>query len=221
MAITDFLTNPTNAAEVIALIAALCTLTHRGSGYWSYFILYLSITIAIEILGYYFRAVLKQPNYPFYNFFMIFQALFFSYLFYMFQDSKKIRLWIPLAFGVFLVFFIVEGVMNSFSAYHKYSRQVLSVLVVSFCCIFYFSILKLDSVKNPLTYPPFWIATGLFFFYFGSAVMFAFYDTVSKIKLSGTLSFYTLVMGCLSCILYGSWIIGFICRRKQMLSSSQ
>ena len=81
MAITDFLTNPSNAAEVIALVTTLFTLLSKKAGYWSLFILYLVITISIEILGYYFRAILKQPNYQFYNFFMIIQVLFFTFLF--------------------------------------------------------------------------------------------------------------------------------------------
>ena len=219
MAIIQFLSNPSNAAEVIALVIALLTLTGKRAGYWSLFILYLAITIAVEITGFYYRTVLVKPNYPFYNFFMIAQVLFFAFLFYKYHESRTIRLLVVVVLAIFLVFFISEGAINHFKAYNKYSRQFLSLFVVLFSCTFYFSLLRSDSVRNPVSYPPFWIVTGLFFFYFGSVAMFALYEKVSKIKLSGSLSFYTLVMGCLSCILYGSWIIGFIWRRKQVPSS--
>lgn len=221
MAITQFLTNPTTLAELIALVTALFTLFNKKAGYWSLFILYLLITILIEIGGYYFRVELKKPNYPFYNFFMIVQFLLFAFLFYRFHQSKGIKQWVTFFVIAFIVFFISEGIINSFASYHKYSRQFLSIFVVLFSCTFYFSMLKDDTIKSPVKYPPFWIVTGLFFFYFGSIAMFAFFDKVSQIKLSGNISFYTLVMGCLSCILYGSWIIGFICKKKQGLSSRQ
>jgi hypothetical protein len=216
MAITQFLTNPTNAAELIALGFALFSLRGKHSGYWRYFILYLLFLILLEGTGFYYRAILKEPNYPFYNFLMVVQSFYFSFLFYKFGSGREKRIWFFGCCLLFLVFFILEGAKNSFSEYNRYSRQFLSLLIVFFCCSFYFSILKSDSVKSPLSYPPFWIVTGLFFFYFGSAAMFALYDRVSQIKLSGNLSFYTLVMGCLSCILYGSWIIGFLCKRKQI-----
>jgi hypothetical protein len=219
MAITTFLSNPTNTAEVIAFAAAVFTLFNRRAGYWKSFILYLFLTIVTEVTGYYFRVVLQQPNYPFYNLFMLIQSLFFAFLFYRFHTSRTIRIWIVVLLAAFIIFFVTEGVANSFAAYNKYCRQFLSVFVVLFSCTFYFTILKMDNVNNPLQYPPFWVVTGLFFFYFGSVAMFAFYERVSKIKLTGSLSFYTLVMGCLSCILYGSWVIGFICRRKQVHSS--
>jgi len=221
MAIIQFLSNPTNAAELIALVAALFILLNKKAGYWSFCIPYLLITILIEAAGYYFRVELKKPNYAFYNFFMIIQLLFFAFLFYKFHQSKKIKQWVPVFVITFILFFISEGIINSFASYNKYSRQFLSVFIVFFSCIFYFSILRDDTIKSPVKYPPFWIVTGLFFFYFGSIAMFAFYDKVSQIKLSGNLSFYTLVMGCLSCILYGSWIIGFICKKKQDLSFRQ
>lgn len=220
MAIIDFLTNPTNAAEIITLVSSLCLVIRKRAGYWRLFILFLSITVLIEWTGFYYRTMLKQPNYPFYNFLMILQLLFYTLLFYKFFPVKQTRLILFLTVGIFLAFFIMEGVFNSFTVYNIYSRQVLSAFVVIFSCIFYFSILKRDDVVNPVQYPPFWVVTGLFFFYFGTITMFAFYPTISKIKFNGGVSFYNLVIGSLSCILYGSWIIAFLCHRKQTRISS-
>jgi hypothetical protein len=220
MALIDFLTNPTNAAEMISLVTSLCTVTRKQAGYWSLFSLFLIITLVIEGAGFYYRAILKQPNYPFYNFLMIVQVLFYSFLYNKFMPKRQTRFVLFMVAGLFLFFFISEGVSNSFTTYNTYSRQFLSAFIVIFSCIFYFSILKRDDIENPVKYPPFWVVTGLFFYYFGTITMFAFYPTVSKIKFNGGISFYTLVIGSLSCILYGSWIIAFLCHRKQIRISS-
>ncbi len=218
MAISNFLSNPSNIAEIIALIVALLTLSSKKAGYWRLFILYLAITIAVEAAGSYLHFVLEKQNYPLYDLFMIVQALFFAFLFYRFNPTERTKLAITLICGVFFACFMTEGIIKSFQAYNIYSRQLLAVFVIFLSCRFYFSVLKNDGIKSPVSYPPFWIVTGLFFYYFGSVAMFALYDRVSKIKLSGSLSFYTLVIGSLSCILYGSWIIGFVCRNKQVRS---
>jgi hypothetical protein len=218
MAITDFF-NTAVCAELAAFITALVVFAGRRYGYWSLFIAYLFITIAVEAAGFYTKTVLRAPNYPYYNFLMIVQVLFFSYLFFRFHPPKSVRILLLLMLGFFMIFFIGEGIGKSFAAYNKTSRQLLSGYTVLFCCIFYFSLIREETVRSPLGYAPFWIVTGLFFYYFGTIALFAFYDRVSQIKLAGTISFYNLVTGCLSCILYGSWIIGFICRKKQAPSS--
>lgn len=211
-------------AEIIALLAALFTIQNKQSLYWRLFILYLLITITIEAFGFYYATSLHRSNYPFYHSLMIMQVLFFTFLFIKFQLSKKIRIGLLIGLAIFILFFTGEGVYYSLSKseslfianYNKYSRMLLSVFVTLFSCIFYFSIIKNDAIKGPLKYPPFWIVTGLFFYYFGSLPMFAFSKIVSQIKLGGNISFYGIVMGSLSCILYGSWIIGFICKKKQV-----
>lgn len=219
MAISSFFSNPSNLAEAIALAVGLATLSYKKVAYWRLFLLYLFITICIELVGFYFRSVLKKPNYPVYNFFMILQSLFFAFIFCQFSQTRKVKFRIILMCAAFFGFFIVEGIVNSFEEYNQYSRQMLSVFVVLLCCMFYFSLLKNDSIKSLLSHAPFWIVTGLFFFYFGSVAIFAIYDRVSKIKESGSLYFYTLVIGSLSCLLYGCWIIGFVCINNQIRSS--
>lgn len=214
MAIIQFF-NTAACAEIVAFITAVFALPRRANTYWRLFIIYLFITILVEIIGFYYRFELQKPNYPFYNGYMIIQAAFFSFLFTRFNRTGWIK-WLPaLLLAAFTMFFIFEGISNSFSRYNGHSRQLLAIFTVLLSCLFYLSLLKDDNITKPLNYAPFWIVTGLFFYYFGSIPMFALYDKVSGIKLSGNISFYNLVMGSLSCILYGSWIIGFLWKKKQ------
>lgn len=214
MAIIDFF-DIAVCAETISLIAALFLLMDKQKTYWMLFIPILALIVLVEYAGFYLHEI-KKPNHVYYNFLMIVQALFFSLLFFKFAQSRIIKISLLMALCIFMTFFLTEGFLISFSKYNGYSRMLLSCIVVFFSCTFYFSLIKDDRIKNPVRYPPFWIVTGLFFYYFGSLPMFAFIKQVSQIKLAGNISFYTLVMGCLSCILYGSWIIGFICRKKQV-----
>ena len=214
MAIIDFF-DIAVCAEIVSLLAALFLLRSKQKTYWILFIIFLIITLMVEGEGYYLGE-LKKTNHAYYNFLMIVQVLFYSLLFFKFQESEKTKLWPLIALSIFIIFFTAEGLLVSFSKYNGYSRMLLSCIVVFLSCTFYFSLIKDDRIKTPLKHPPFWIVTGLFFYYFGSLPMFAFIKQVSQIKLGGNISFYTLVMGCLSCILYGSWIIGFICRKKQV-----
>lgn len=213
MAINAFF-NVAVCAEIIALLAALLLITNKRFGYWRLFPLYLAFVLLIEFGGYYYK-IHRWPNYFFYNLLWLVQATFFAFLFYRFHTSKRIKYLVFIVFGIFMLFFISEGIYRSFSDYFKYSRQFLSLFVVLFGCTFYYSIISNDSINTPLKFAPFWVVTGLFFYYLGSAAMFALYDKVSKIKLANDASFYSLVMGSLSAILYGTWIIAFVCRKRQ------
>ena len=108
MAINNFLTNPTNIAEIFALGVALCTAKGTRGTYWSLFSLFLLVTLSIESLGYYYRVVLVKPNYLFYNLFMVIQMAFFSILFYKFNLTKSAKVYTVLIFAMFIVFFAVR-----------------------------------------------------------------------------------------------------------------
>lgn len=219
MAITDFLTNPTTIAEFAALLAALFFLVTKKAGYWRLFAMYAAVLLLAEFAGFYMRTVLVQSNNLVYNVLMLLQAAFFLYLLYRFHESAQWKKYIVLAAIAFVLLYVSESVAQEFAAYNKYSRQFMALLIVLFSCTFFFTLLKNDQVKSPFSYPDFWIVTGLFVYYFGSFVIFVFYEEVSKIKLTGNLTFYTFVVGSLSFILYGSWIIGFIWKKKQLQSS--
>lgn len=222
MAITDFVYNPTTIAEVLALAAAIIFLPVRKAGYPGLFVYYLLAVVLIEASGFYLRTVVKVPNTQLYNFLMLVQAMFFCYVFYRYHTSRSTRRWIAGSLVLFLVFFVAETIYrsgDSLNNYNRYCRIILGIQVIVFSCSFYFALLRDDSVRQLLLSGSFWIVTGLFFYYLCSTPMFTFYKEISKIKLSGSVSFYNLVMGCINAILYGSWIIAFICIRKNLSSN--
>lgn len=201
--------------ELLTLLVALFFLPRTKSKFNLLFIAYLIVVIIIEVAGVYIAEKLQQKNHFLFNLLMFVQAGFFTLLLYrVFRSdvNKKmaVALWI-----LFLIVYFFQIIGLGFTTYFKISRVFLSVLVVFQCLNFYFSLLRNDEIVSPLTYGPFWIVTGLFFFYFGSVSVFAFADAISSIRLAGQTNFYKLIMSALSTILYGSWSVGFICLRKQ------
>ncbi len=223
MAITDFLFNPTTIIELIALAAALLFLPRKQTLYPGVFVYYLLLVVIIEFLGFYFRTVLKTPNAYLYNGLNIVQATFFCYLLSMYQLGSKKGNLIKYIWYALLLVFVLESAFRISSLpvqehYNRYFRILFGAAVVVLSLRFYMNLLKEDSLTNPLKEGRFWISTGLFFYYLCSTPMFSLDVQVAKIKLSGNISFYTLVMACINVILYGCWVIAFICLKKDQSS---
>jgi hypothetical protein len=223
MAIIQFLGNPTTIMELVALVTALLFLPSKHRLYPGALLYYLLLVILVEALGFYLRTVLKMPNVYLYNGLNLVQALFFSWLFYRYQAISKTIKGMGYIVAVLIFIFAAETLFRLLNLpirehYNKYFRILLGLVVVTCSLRFYFSLLRDDSVRNPLAEGKFWIVTGLFFFYLCSTPMSSLEEQVAKIKLSGNISFYTLVMGCINVILYGCWVIAFICLRKNQLS---
>jgi len=214
----DIILNPILISETIACILAIIV-GNRDTR--RLFLPYLLLTISLKFAGFYSGKSPSEPNMIFFNINILLQAIFCTLLFCIFYPSQWMRRVAIGSFIVFLVFFLVEITRTPISAYNLHSRQLLSFEVVLLCCLFYFSLIRNDSVLDPLSFPPFWIVTGLFFYYFGSMGLFAFRDSVAQLRLSNNISIYTLVIAAFNLILYGNWIIGFVCMKRQHPPSRQ
>lgn len=218
MAITNFLFNPTTIAECCALLAALLFLPRKNRLYPGVFLYYLVFVLIIEATGSMFRS-LGLPNGQLYNGLLLVQGLLFSWIFGRYEQEPRMKTIIRKVIPVFLGVFIIETFYRVFNAppeaqYNKYCKLMLVVMVLTYSFSFYVGLLKENSTKSILSEGRFWIVTGLFFFYISSTPMASFQDQISSIRLRGNISFYTLVMGCINVILYGCWIIAFLCLRK-------
>lgn len=208
-------------AEMLALVAALVLVPVRQSRYG--FILACCILISIEAeLGRYMLASLALRGryiFAFYNVTTIVNPVLYATLFFRFISPRAMRMMLLLLLTLFIAFVMIEGVHKSFSRYLYINDRLAFSFIELFCLIFYFSIIRDETIQNPLKYAPFWIVTGLFIYYAGFIALVAFYDWVLRVNLTVPISFNYLVVGLLNCILYGSWIIGFICMKNQFRSS--
>jgi len=209
--------NPAVCAEIVALLAGLWLLRKEHTRAWRPFIYFLLFTVLIEVSGFALR-IRSIRNIPLYSLLMLVQAGFFGWVFHSFLTGKKARVVLYGCLSLFLLLFIWQLATVPITTYYRNARLGLSAAVVICSSLFYLQLLRSDSIDSPLRFPPFWIITGLFFYYFGTASLFAFYEKVAQIRLSGNTGFFTLVTGGLSCVLYGSWIIGFIWKNRNPLS---
>ena len=216
MAIIDFLSNPSNMAEVLALLVALASVTSPRNGWWRLFALFMVMTLGVEITGYYLHNTLnRRNNYVVFVPFMLIEACFYSFILYKFLDTVVLRRWLLAGFGAFLLIYFFDVAGAGFATYTSTSRISLSVFVVLFSCIYYQRLLQGSELPQPLKYPPFWIVTGLFFFYFGTIVVFCFRSQLIKLPGKGA-NVRLFLLGALNWILYLSWSIAFIWKKRQI-----
>ncbi|HXB31791.1 MAG TPA: hypothetical protein VNV35_00150 [Puia sp.] len=203
-------------AEVLALLVALATLTSPRSGWWRFFTLFMALTLGVEITGFYVHYILNRPNnYNVFVPFMLVEACFYTLILYKFLDTVNLRRWLLAGFGAFLLVYIFDLAGTNFMSYSSTSRISLSVFVVLFSCIYYRRLLQGTVLLQPLKYPPFWVVTGLFFFYFGTIVVFCFRSQLIRLPDKGA-NVRLFLLGALNWILYLSWSIAFIWKRSQI-----
>jgi hypothetical protein len=215
----DFLSNPTNLAEVLAMLIALVTLTGRSMGWWRIFIFFLAITLAVEGAGYYMVHVLdRTDNYILFVLFLLVEVSFYTFIFFRALQSNLLQRWLVAFFILFILIYLYDISRTNFLQYTSLGRISLSVYVVLFSCIYYRQLLYDEKMFYPLRHPLFWIITGLFFFYFGTIVIFCFRGALLALPGHGIFIRKTL-LGTLNWILYTCWSIAFIWKKRQPRSS--
>src|SRR5580658_8100115 len=123
MAIVDFLSNPTNMAEALALLLSLVCLTSPAVGWWRLFALFMVLTLAVEATGYYVHYILNKPNnYVVFVPFMLIEACFYTYVLHKFLDTVTLRRFLLAGFGAFLLIYIFDLSGKNFTTYTSTSR---------------------------------------------------------------------------------------------------
>ena len=89
MALSEFLTVSV-VTEILALIASFLCFGKKDARYLCTLPFYLLFVLSIEFLGYYYHS-LKRPNYVFYNFLMLIQAIYF-YSIALILKKKEVQL---------------------------------------------------------------------------------------------------------------------------------
>lgn len=208
-------------SEVAALLAAIILLGKDPNKKWRYFIYYMMLVVAVEILGTYTKEIKSATiNSIGYNVLFVVQISFVTSVLYNINRFKKFRWLLPAILVLLYSVFIFELQINHWFMLCTFTKFLFSFICTTLCCTFFYGIMQRDEAIDLIKYPKFWIVVGLFAFSFGSSVIYAFYDKIAMLKVSGTDYVYKIVMGTLINILYISWIIAFICRKNQYRNSA-
>ena len=192
------------------IIALLSKLQKHPPHYINTFIIYISITIILEIIAW-FYSLQKRNNLIYYNFYMTLNFPYLIYLIRSFLINDKVKntlRWIATLYPVpaLLNMIFIQG-------FHKFNTYsfILGCIIIVMACIFYFyERIKYPGPQSLLHDPTFWISTSLLFYYTCSLPLTGILNTISGMPfyVYKTILFINVVI---NTILYLLFSISFIC----------
>lgn len=212
--------NPTVVAEWVTFVAAILLLPRRV-GIWRLFVLLMLVNIVTETVGWAMAWFGKNRNNQWiFNLNMLISSGFSIWIFRWAEPMEDGR---RLLQGL-LAGFICFGMANllffqGFWRYNTYTEVVGDMVQAVVCCYFFFLCLQEEQFRDLFRYEYFWLANGLLFYSLGAVVLYIFLDALDAFTLHTRINVYGYINYGLNFILYGSMIIAFICRNRNMRSS--
>jgi len=206
--------------ELTVFIISLFTLIKDNNLFWRLIVLYLFLVCVAEINGIHFRILYMQnpkanhTNEWVYNILTIPQIIILSLFFkeVLFKKNRISKFIIPIIILLGIIY-TYELFTHGIFVYNKNTVAIRSVIMVIFCFIYYYFLIKNDTYINLSFSPEFWWVTGCFFFFFGSTICNLAYPSLAKIRYSNgtTISYY--IFQVLNILLYSCWSYAFFCRK--------
>lgn len=196
---------------ILCLIIALFSkLQKHPPHYVNTFILYISLTIVVEIIGW-FYSMHRENNLIFYNFYLVAN---YPYLFYLIRSFlinekiKKLLAWMAVVFPILALFNVVF--IQGFHNFNTYTYITGCTLVVTASIVYFYERIKYPGPENLLHDPTFWISTSLLFYYSCSLPLNGILNLISNMPfyVYKTIYLINLVM---NSILYLLFSVSFIC----------
>lgn len=209
-------------AEVAAFLIGCYLFNSLKKGPSVILVFLLAYVLATEQFGRYFRRVLHKPNVEFYNLSTAIEFMVYFYLFSIFfkkswkKKYSKYLLWIyPIIWLINILF--IQG----FHIFHTYSMTIGSIAIIILSCLYLQELIDLALDKDITQHAPFWLCTGLIFFYTGGLVNDFIISNTYKIYFTNLRSsLYSLINNILNVILYSGYIMYFICYHRNKNISS-
>lgn len=207
--------NPTVIAEWLALLAAIRYL-RKSNDAWKMFIVVLSVIITAETAGWICSYVLNRNNNGWiFNLNLIVYTGFYIWLLSKSSLLSGIRGAMYTGIVAFLLFFVINGLFfEGFVLFQTYSYIFGQIIILISCLYFFYALLSEDAYRNMTGYEYFWFANALLLNALGSIVLFAFYKYITDYDIAAYTRLFGTIIHVINVILYGSFIIAFICRHN-------
>jgi uncharacterized membrane protein YfcA len=204
--------DPSYIAECCALIAAIFLL-RKGARKWQLFISFLLFTVIIETLGWYINDVIDEGDKYLwvYNLYFLVSAPFYLMIF---SDDELLKPY-KRQFNLNMFFGQGPGTLN------YYTHVLEDILLAMVCCYLLYKNLKAEKPVDLFSYDYFWLANGLLFYSLGNITMYLFYKFLKGYYEQTHIPVGLYIINVLNVLLYGSLIVAFVCRRKNMKSPSE
>lgn len=173
---------------------------------------FLGITFLVEVYGRYLRYQ-GRNNLLLYSFFTTIEFIFYLYLLSCIIHTIKIRLTVRYILVFNAVIALVNTLFIQKNEFNSISYSLSCLFVVSFCIYYFFELFRYPKFVNLIYEPPFWICSGLLFYYCCSFPLFAVLSFLSSVPRSLLDNLFVLV-NVINTFLYAMFMIAFICRIK-------
>ncbi|MBN8781469.1 MAG: hypothetical protein ABS85_09525 [Sphingobacteriales bacterium SCN 48-20] len=209
---------PSIIFEFICLLAGVWWLLRARTGWWQLFCVFILYTLLTEITGFWMGKN-KMANHDLYNVY-----LYIKFIFTVFVLAKLIpaytTFWKWTGIVIFHTLFVIELINYKFSAYAFYTNVFFGTWVIVWCCIYFFSLMKQKEYVVIKGHAPFWIFTGLLFFYLCTTTASIFFKQLTFINRNYGIFLRFIIFNAASLILYAAWTYAFLCKFRKTISSS-
>lgn len=154
----------------------------------------------------------NENNILIYNLFTLFEFIFYLVFFWYIFKSMAVKKVLFIVITVYLAcallnIFFFQGVKG----FHSYTYILGCMLIVIFSITYFYLLFRLPESISLLRNPNFWIVTALMFYYTCSFSLYGLTNFfIQKIGSYGKLLIF--IGDLLNDLLYGLFIIGFLCR---------
>lgn len=180
---------------------------------------FLLLTIGIEYWGHYL-SVRGINNMMLYNFFTLFEFLYYLIIISLIVQSARIRKAIMITMVTYSLVAVVNILfIQDKRMFHSMGYSLGCLIIVIFCVSFFLELFRSPKSIKLTNNPAFWICSGLLFFYCCGFPLWAlsnYWQDISSLVLS---NFVQIVM-ILNVFLYSIFTIAFICTRTRKYSLS-
>jgi mannose-6-phosphate isomerase-like protein (cupin superfamily) len=190
-----------------------------GEIYLKLFPPFLLLTIGIEYWGHYL-SVRGVNNMMLYNFFTLFEFLYYLIIISLIVQGNRIRKGIMITMVVYSLIAIINILfIQDKRMFHSMGYALGCLIVVAFCVSFFLELFRAPKSIKLAHNPAFWICSGLLFFYCCGFPLYGLANYWGDIS-SLVLNYFSQIVMIMNVFLYSLFTIAFICTRTRRYSLS-
>jgi hypothetical protein len=192
------------------VIALLAKLQKNPPRYLNTFIIYILVTIAVEMMAWWYN-IHNKHNLMVYNFYGIINFTYLIFLLRSFMANKRMIN----VMGVLMVIYPILALINLFfiqglDTFNTYTFLSGCIIVVTASVCYFYERIKYPGPHSLLKDPTFWVSTGLLFFYTCSPPLTGVLNAISLMPFYNYKTLYIINL-MVNIILYLLFSISFIC----------
>lgn len=187
--------------------------------YLKLFCPFLGITLLVENYALYLRNK-GSDTYVLYSFFTSIEFAFYLYVLSCIIHNLKMRLTIRYVLIINALIALINILFIQKNSFNSISYSFSCLLIVFFSIYYFLELFRQPKFVNLINEPPFWICSGLLFYYCCSFPLFSLAAFVSTVPQS-LLNNLIILVYVINALLYSLFIIAFLCRIRMPKYTSQ